>query len=294
MSQNLKNGYLGSSKAPGDLDFSQQARELLRCSLCHSLLSSSPQMAAIPALLLLGSLFLCSHAETSTGIIDALKAAALQWEGPITCDDWDCNCTFTRQRSCCCAANEMYQLEDQTYGRVKGLWYDIMTLYHRVKALSESTKIAFKATMNSAIASVQPDLEVKCFGPFNINVPLPFSEVTLNDGFGYNPTLGIFTAPKSGIYVFSFTIYSYVGESERLYHKVILMRNGEQAVSVWENNREDGEDSASQIVILRLVQGDQVYLDLLSGRKICRHLEYNIFTGYMLYPDMEEAPFYAD
>uniref|UniRef100_A0A672ITG7 Cerebellin 18 n=1 Tax=Salarias fasciatus TaxID=181472 RepID=A0A672ITG7_SALFA len=205
-------------------------------------------------------------------------------------------CTFTRQRSCCCAANEMYQLEDQTYGRVKGvnLQKDFMLPLSLCFSISESTKIAFKATMNSAIASVQPDLEVKCFGPFNINVPLPFSEVTLNDGFGYNPTLGIFTAPKSGIYVFSFTIYSYVGESDT---KPVLLKKNIILPSGFNRNCVLSHISPflhSQIVILRLVQGDQVYLDLLSGRKICRHLEYNIFTGYMLYPDMEEAPFYAD
>lgn len=169
-----------------------------------------------------------------------------------------------------------------------------MTLHHKVKALSASTKIAFKATMNSSIATPQPDLNVKCFGPFNINVSLSFSVVTLNDGNGYNPALGIFTAPCGGVYVFSFTIYSFVGERKRLYHKVTLMMNGEQAASVWENNREDGEDSATQIVVLELQQGDQVYLEMMSGRNICKHLEYNIFTGFMLYPHKKESSFYDD
>ncbi|CAN9511087.1 unnamed protein product [Ophioblennius macclurei] len=251
-------------------------------------------MDVLPALLLLGSLFLCGHAQTSASAIEGLKAAALQWKGPITCDNWDCNCTFTRQRSCCCAANEMYQMEDKTYKRLIGLYYDIMTLHHKVNALADSTKIAFKAIMNSNIATDQPELAVKCFGPFNINVPLAFSEVALNDGFGYNPALGIFTAPSGGVYVFSFTVYSHVGENKLLYHKVILKKNGVAAVSVWENNREDGEDSATQIVTLKMSQGDQVYLELMSGRKLCKHLEYNIFTGYMLYPDVEEMLDYAD
>ena len=35
-------------------------------------------------------------------------------------------------------------------------------------------------------------------------------------------------------------------------------------------------------------EGDQVYMELISGRKLCSDLQYNIFTGYMLYPKTEE------
>ncbi|TNN33424.1 hypothetical protein EYF80_056410 [Liparis tanakae] len=69
---------------------------------------------------------------------------------------------------------------------------------------------------------------------------------------------------------------------------VQLIVNGVVAVSVWENNREDFEDNANQVVVLPLHRGDQVYVQLVSGRKLCSHLQNNIFTGYMLYPDTDE------
>lgn len=40
--------------------------------------------------------------------------------------------------------------------------------------------------------------------------------------------------------------------------------------------------------MLEMQKGDQVYMELMSGRKICEHLEHNIFTGYMAYPYIEE------
>lgn len=97
---------------------------------------------------------------------------------------------------------------------------------------------------------------------------------------------------------------------------------------MWENNREDSEDSAtqvrrgntsqvhvvakcslqtnvlqvislwvlcdavycecSQVVVLELRRGDQVYVELISGRKICKYLDFNIFTGHILYPYTDE------
>ncbi|XP_070684718.1 cerebellin 18 [Pempheris klunzingeri] len=245
-------------------------------------------MVVLPVLFLLESLFFCGHVEAQSAAIEILKHAAVQWEGPLTCNKWDCNCTFNYQRGCCCAANDMYQLEDDTFTRIKYLWEHISALNSRVQGLTAGVKVAFKATMDPNIAITIPPSTVGCFGPFNINVPIPYSSVTLNHGNGYNPSLGVFTAPRAGVYVFSFTVYSSVGKMERLYHKVQLMKNGMVAVSVWENNREDVEDSASQVVVLEMQRGDQVYMELMSGRKICEHLQHNIFTGYMAYPNIDE------
>ncbi|XP_061576215.1 cerebellin 18 [Cololabis saira] len=245
-------------------------------------------MAALTLLLLSGPLFLCSRVEAQTASIEALKQAALKWEGPLTCKKWDCDCTFNRQRGCCCGANEMYRIEEETFRRLGLLWHQIMTLNHRVQALTDDLKVAFMASMDPSVAVSTPGSSERCFGPFNTNVPIPYSSVTLNAANGYNPSLGVFTAPFPGIYVFSFTVYSSVDSNGRLYHKVGLMKNGVLAVSVWENNREDSEDSASQIVTLDMQRGDQVYLELLSGRKLCTSLQHNIFTGYIVYPDTAE------
>nr|XP_046244866.1 cerebellin 18 [Scatophagus argus] len=245
-------------------------------------------MTVLPVLFLLGSLFLCGHVEAQSSTTRMLKEAALQWEGTLTCEKWDCNCTFNYQRGCCCAANDMYQVEEDTFMRIKNLWHSISTLNSRVQGLTAGVKVAFKATIDPNIAIAIPGSTERCFGPFNTNVPIPYSSITLNQGGGYNPSLGVFTAPQAGVYSFSCTVYSYVERNERMYHKVQLMKNGKLAVSVWENNREDGEDSATQVVILEMKRGDQVYMELMSGRKLCNHLQYNIFTGYIVYPNIDE------
>ncbi|XP_071352799.1 cerebellin 18 [Trachinotus anak] len=241
-------------------------------------------MLVLTALFLLGSLFLCGRVEAQSTTHEMLKQAALQWKGSLTCDKWDCNCTFNRQRGCCCGANDLYQVEEDTFMRIKYLWHDISTLNSRMQALTAGVKVSFKATIDPSIAVTILGSTERCFGPFNTNVPIPYGIVSLNDGMGYNPSLGVFTAPCAGVYVFSFTVYSSVEENARLYHKVQLMFNGKPTASVWENNREDGEDSATQVVVLELQRGDQVYAELTSGRKLCKYLEYNIFTGYILYP----------
>ena len=45
-------------------------------------------------------------------------------------------------------------------------------------------------------------------------------------------------------------------------------------------------------MVLELEWGDNVYVELISGRKLCKYLEYNIFTGYMLYPNTNPYPGY--
>ncbi|CAJ1066147.1 cerebellin-1 [Xyrichtys novacula] len=242
-------------------------------------------MFIVPALFLLRALFLCGHveAQSNSSTLDIMKNAALSLTEPLTCDKWDCDCAFKRQRSCCCGANDMFELEDKTFERITNLWIGVSSLKYSVMEFTAGFKVSFKASMDPADATSQ-----NCFGIFTSNVPIPYSTVSLNDGFGYNPTLGLFTAPRAGVYVFSATVYSYVGETGRLRYKVQMMKNGELIVSVWEDNREDTEDSATLVTIVELKRGDQVYMELMVGRRLCSNLPYNVFTGFMLYPETEE------
>ncbi|XP_068174398.1 cerebellin 18 [Antennarius striatus] len=235
-------------------------------------------MVVLPVLFLLGSVFVCGCATETPTIADNLREAAISYNGDLTCQKWDCKCAFERERSCCCAVGDMTTLENQTYMKMKYLMRDIKKLSTGVQQLTDRIKVAFKATMD-------PTLTANCFGPFNRNVPIPYTNVTLNDGLRYNPSLGTFTAPYSGIYAFSFTVYSHVDKNERLHHKVQLMKNGEPIAGVWEDNREDSQDSGSQFVQQQMDQGDQVYVELTFGKKICDLYRSNSFTGYIVFYD---------
>lgn len=70
-----------------------------------------------------------------------------------------------------------------------------------------------------------------------------------------------------------------------MYYKVQLMKNGEVMASIWEDNREDSEDSSTQTVLLSLQQGGQVYVELLNTRQLCGIIEsLNNFSGSLVYP----------
>ncbi|XP_063058312.1 cerebellin-3-like [Engraulis encrasicolus] len=201
---------------------------------------------------------------------------ALQPPLELPCGDWNCDCAFTRQRGCCCAAQDFYNLEETVFTRLMGHWGELQQLNSDIKATAEGRQVAFTAHMSPLMS---------CFGPFTSDVPIPYQEVSFNSASGYNPTHGIFTAPVSGLYSFTFTVFSKVPYyGDRLYHHVILMRDGVPVTSAWEDNREDTEDSATHTVLLTLAQGDQVYLVLQSGRELCGDLQgSNKFSGFLVY-----------
>ncbi|XP_040891209.1 cerebellin-1-like [Toxotes jaculatrix] len=232
--------------------------------------------AIVCTLFVLGLLWDSVRAENT---ISSLRAAAEAWEGELPCGKWDCECAFKRQRGCCCANPELQEAEDQIFVR-------IMDLSMRMSQLGESILEVIGGIRVAFTASLSP--RINCFGPFTRNSPIPYDVITLNQGSGYNPALGLFTAPRSGLYSFSFSVYSKVDMAgERMYYKVQLMRNGEVVASTWEDNREDSEDSSSQTVLLSLEQGGQVYVELLSGRQLCGNVEgLNTFSGSFVYPTL--------
>ncbi|KAJ0063406.1 hypothetical protein NL108_002636 [Boleophthalmus pectinirostris] len=242
-------------------------------------------MSAMSSLFLLGALcvFGLVRGQLTADLVE-LKELALGMQDPLSCSNMNCDCAFTSERGCCCGASDMYKTENDVYGRMKDIYMRIHQLKTQVQELTTVRKVAFQARMENNIVTAPPAGRVACFGPFNIDVPIPFGDVLLNDNNGYNKFLGTFTAPRTGAYMFSFTITSMVEENELMYHKVDLVAEGGPVVTVWENNREDSMDSATQYVILLLEKGNQVYLRLVSGRKICSTFDSNMFSGFMLFP----------
>uniref|UniRef100_A0A9J8D2S4 Cerebellin 18 n=1 Tax=Cyprinus carpio carpio TaxID=630221 RepID=A0A9J8D2S4_CYPCA len=243
------------------------------------------KMLPSASLCILMVLSLCSRAEATTAF-DLLRETAVSYTGSLPCGGWDCECAFRRQKSCCCVAQPLFDLEEATFMRMVGLWEGLSHLNSQIEELTAGCKIAFTAAMLPMSG---------CLGPFNSNMSISYQSVSLNQGNGYNPALepashSTFTAPHAGLYSFSFTAYSNVGSAgQRLYQKLQLMKNGQLMASSWEDNREDSEDSSSQTVLLQLRRGCQVYVELMSGRQLCGDTQgQNTFSGYLVYPFSEQ------
>ncbi|KAK3106152.1 hypothetical protein FSP39_013775 [Pinctada imbricata] len=85
---------------------------------------------------------------------------------------------------------------------------------------------------------------------------LIFDHAVTNVGNHYHPNSGVFIAPTSGLYAFSWSIRIRVGE----YHDIDLAVNG-KSVGVthhWANSDEDHHSGAT--VIVQVSQGDDVFL----------------------------------
>ncbi|KAL2081077.1 hypothetical protein ACEWY4_022930 [Coilia grayii] len=157
----------------------------------------------------------------------------------------------------------------------------------RLQAIVETTLLPFKQRRAVAFtAALQPPSGDKDgyghIGPFSEEVTLIHQKVLTNVGEAYNNTSGVFTAPVSGVYFFTFTTYSWVKNKNI---GVKLMKNNDEVLLIWENQDSgDNEDYASNSVVLELEVGDTVYMRLPEGFCVGASIRANIhtFSGFLL------------
>jgi hypothetical protein len=125
---------------------------------------------------------------------------------------------------------------------------------------------------------------------FTYNTPIPFDLARVNEGNAMNLTSGIFTAPRPGIYFFSFTglASSPASYSSYVYLGVALYLNGGL---IGTGKAEDGNTVANWSPLtlqstLNLKKGDQVWLMIYwqsTRANLFDSSDHNThFTGFML------------
>jgi hypothetical protein len=120
------------------------------------------------------------------------------------------------------------------------------------------------------------------------STPIPFDLARVNEGNAMNLTSGKFTAPRPGIYFFSFTGVARLQDSSFVYLSSYLHLNGNRigTSSVAENNGPVNQWSPLTLQsTLNLKKGDQLWVEIsYSGSSYLfdssSHLTH--FTGFML------------
>ncbi|XP_036968469.1 complement C1q-like protein 4 [Acanthopagrus latus] len=129
------------------------------------------------------------------------------------------------------------------------------------------TKVAFTALIEEGGA----------YGPFNTDKTLVYNKVVTNTGRAYNSSTGIFTAPVTGVYYFTFFYHS-VGHPW-----LTLFKNGEMIVKSSDHQMgADTADNGGNAVFLELQQGDQVYVSMMANCSIWAGNHHTSFSGFLL------------
>ncbi|XP_062587013.1 multimerin-2-like [Saccostrea cucullata] len=93
---------------------------------------------------------------------------------------------------------------------------------------------------------------------------LVYNKVINNVGGGYNPNTGIFTAPVEGDYVFYVSIQSYGSYSIRV--DIVLNGSSKVRAMAYATNSDDQYETGTNLVTLRLQQGDTVWVKCYDGQ----------------------------
>ena len=110
---------------------------------------------------------------------------------------------------------------------------------------------------------------------------LVFSKVITNVGNGYNPSDGVFTAPRAGVYVFFVNVQGYSTQS--IFVDIVL--NGATKVRTMVNGGSYNVYNAGpNLAVLSLQTGDRVWVKNYFGRGYCTYSESPIttFSGFLI------------
>ncbi|MGH0186783.1 UNVERIFIED_CONTAM: hypothetical protein FKN15_021369 [Acipenser sinensis] len=166
-----------------------------------------------------------------------------------------------------------------------GPFRDNATLLYKKVFVNQGGAYSEQTASHTAFSAAL-STRTECVGPFRDNATLLYKKVFVNQGGAYSEQTGVFTAPRSGVYSFSVTVFSDAGApGARLNIFALLQRNGQDLAGVHDDNYDDQEDSATQSLALQLHAGDQLSVRLVAGRVVCDDVShYNTFSGFLVFP----------
>ena len=110
-----------------------------------------------------------------------------------------------------------------------------------------------------------------------INDVVKFEDVRVNRGEGYNPSTGVFTAPRKGLYHVSCLILGNNG------HDVTYQLNKNDALFTAGYSTKGAYTSSTLSVIVEMKKGDRVFIKhRTSGSQQITGNHHSTFSGYFL------------
>ncbi|XP_028261672.1 complement C1q tumor necrosis factor-related protein 3-like [Parambassis ranga] len=132
-----------------------------------------------------------------------------------------------------------------------------------------STKVVFSAKTSTSGA----------IGPFNTDKTLVYGTVITNIGNAYNQNTGIFTAPVTGTYYFTFFYHA----GHEYWARLLLMKNSEIIVETADHpSKYDTADNGGNAAFLQLKRGDQVFVRMAANTYVWGGPHPTTFSGFLL------------
>ncbi|XP_062582947.1 uncharacterized protein LOC134244707 [Saccostrea cucullata] len=154
----------------------------------------------------------------------------------------------------------------------------------------ELSQNSHAANMNASLSRLQNSFESRVaftagrsfsrptFTPGEIIV---FDKIVYQVGGGYNPTKGVFTAPKAGLYVIFCTV---VANSDNTFWTKIKINGVVKAgvMAVVTHSNADVYQSASNLVVHQLQVGDRVWIEMYTGTTMYSEFPDTTFSVIMI------------
>ncbi|XP_070786198.1 complement C1q-like protein 3 [Enoplosus armatus] len=118
-------------------------------------------------------------------------------------------------------------------------------------------------------------------GPFSTDTTVIYRSVKINIGNAYSQFTGIFAAPVTGIYYFTFFYHAGGGHPVSLN----LIKNNQVVVTTYDHRTaHDGADNGGNAAFVQLEQGDQVYVRLGANTHVWGDNDITTFSGFLVNP----------
>ncbi|XP_078317880.1 complement C1q-like protein 4 [Crassostrea virginica] len=111
---------------------------------------------------------------------------------------------------------------------------------------------------------------------------LVFPKVITNVGSGYNPSDGVFTAPRAGVYVFFVNVQSY--NSNIVLVDIVLNGATKVRTLAYSTSGHGYNEAGPNLAVLSLQTGDRVWVKHYSGQGYYTHSDGPIttFSGFLI------------